>query len=134
MATLENRCGATHPECAWTCSLAPGHLGQHIAYDRHDHDRERLATWGRSGPTPSTVLDKASAIVDGARRESYGTPRENHERTAAMWSAYLGVVITARQVCMLNILQKVSRDAHRSGEDNLIDIAGYVRNIELLDK
>ncbi len=84
-----------------------------------------------------TVLDEAARIVDGPRRISYGTPRENHECTAAMWSAYLGRTITAQDVCMLNILQKASRGAHqvRSGRylerDTLVDIAGYARNAEL---
>lgn len=77
------------------------------------------------------ILTEAAALVDGARREAYGTPLANHTRTAAMWSAYLGVPITPRQVCMLNVLQKVSRDAHSAARDNLVDIAGYARNAEL---
>ena len=85
-------------------------------------------------PEQKTVLQEAEEIVDGARRESYGTPKENHTRTAEMWSAYLGIEISARQVCMLNVLQKVSRDAHKAGRDHLVDIIGYVRNIELLDQ
>lgn len=75
-------------------------------------------------------LSEATAIVY-AGRQHYGTPRENHERTAALWSAYLGVPITARQVCICNVLQKVSRDAHQPGRDNLVDIAGYAENAHL---
>jgi hypothetical protein len=85
------------------------------------------------GNTRPTILDEAAAIVDGPRRADYGTPAENHGRTAALWSAYLCVPITARQVCQLNILQKLSRDAHTAQRDNLVDIAGYARNAELLD-
>lgn len=81
-----------------------------------------------------SVLQEAAAIVDGPRRESYGTPFDNHSRTAAMWSAYLGRRVTAHDVCMLNILQKASRDAHRPTRDNLVDIAGYARNAELVDE
>ncbi len=81
-----------------------------------------------------SVLDEAGAVVDGPRRASYGSPAENHGRTAAMWSAYLGVKITARQVCMLNILQKVSRDAHSARHDNLVDLCGYARNAELIEE
>lgn len=77
-----------------------------------------------------TILDDASKAVV-ARGESYGTPAETHGRTAAMWSAYLGVKVTAFDVCMLNIMQKVSRakcdPIHR---DNLVDVAGYAENAE----
>lgn len=81
-----------------------------------------------------SILQAAEAIVGGARREAYGSPLESHGRTAELWTAYLGVRVTPRQVCMMNILQKVSRDAHRPGEDNLVDIAGYARNAEICEK
>lgn len=83
--------------------------------------------------SPVSVLREAERIVDGPRRDDYGTPLANHSRTAALWSAYLGVPITPRQVCMLNVLQKVSRDAHAPKKDNLVDIAGYVRNAQLVE-
>lgn len=85
--------------------------------------------------TPSvieTILQEAQRIVDGPRREHYGEPKANHGRTAALWSAFLGVPISMRQVCVLNILQKISRDAHSPQRDNLTDIAGYARNAELV--
>lgn len=81
--------------------------------------------------TPDSVLFEAESLVHGARRQSYGTPAENHGRTAAMWSAYLGVPINAQDVCMLNVLQKVSRFKHGQARDNLVDIAGYAENANL---
>lgn len=80
----------------------------------------------------SVVLDKAKTIVYGARQKNYGTPEENHGRTAALWSAYLGIEITPRQVCALNILQKISRDVNRPVPDNPVDIAGYAENMGIL--
>jgi hypothetical protein len=82
-------------------------------------------------PEPDDVLTEAASIVKGARQWDYGTPADNHGRTAAMWSAYLGVPITARDVCMMNVLQKVSRYRHSPHRDSLVDIAGYARNAEL---
>lgn len=82
---------------------------------------------------PVTILQEAATVVDGPRRLDYGTPLDNHSRTAAMWAAYLGVPITARDVCMLNVLQKASRDRHGAKRDNLVDIAGYARNAELCE-
>lgn len=80
-----------------------------------------------------TILDKAAGLVGGDRRKTYGHPKINHGRTAAMWAAYLGVPITPRQVCMMNSLQKISRDAHSPKEDNLVDIAGWALNAEMVD-
>ena len=86
-----------------------------------------------ASPVFDSILAEAAAVVDGPRRADYGTPAENHGRTAALWSAYLGVPIAARDVCMLNVLQKVSRDRHGVKRDNLVDIAGYARNAELCE-
>lgn len=89
---------------------------------------------------PESVLDEAARIVDGDRNAAYGDPNGNHGCTAAMWTAYLtrrgllidGLALDARDVCMLNVLQKASRDAHWRQRDNLTDIAGYVRNAEIV--
>ena len=80
----------------------------------------------------SRLLREAETLVTGDRRASYGTPGENHGRTAKLWAAYLGREMTAHDVCMLNILQKISRLQHGSSRDNLVDIAGYAANAEEL--
>lgn len=87
-----------------------------------------------------TVLEEAARIVDGDRNEAYGDPAGNHGTTAAMWTAYLarrgllapGAVLDARDVCWVNALQKASRDAFDRRRDNLVDVAGYMRNAELI--
>ena len=82
------------------------------------------------------VLDEAKFIVAGKRQNDYGSPAENHGCTATMWSAYLyrrfglEACITGRDVCLMNILQKVSRDANSPQHDNAVDIAGYAENAE----
>lgn len=78
-----------------------------------------------------TILDEAARITSTDRQSDYGRADINHSRTAMLWSDYLGFRITARQVCILNILQKISRDAHKPKRDNLVDIAGWARNAEL---
>lgn len=83
-------------------------------------------------PDDTTVLEEAEAAVMGARRNDYGHPADNHQRTADLWSAFLGVQISARDVCWMNILQKASRDHHAPKRDNVVDAAGYARNIELI--
>jgi hypothetical protein len=74
------------------------------------------------------LLDEARSIVGGSRHVAYGNPKDNHTRTAAMWSAFLGVPVSPRQVCYMNILQKCSREAHWSQRDNDLDCAGYAAN------
>ena len=79
-----------------------------------------------------TILEEAAKAVDGPRNEDYGHPLDNHGRTAALWSAYLGIPITPEQVCFLNVLQKISRGMNRITRDTLVDIAGYARNVEMV--
>jgi len=68
------------------------------------------------------------------RGSEYGTPMDNHGLTAALWEAYVyrRGKIDREAVCMMNILQKVSRTANPDGEttdDTLQDIQGYVDNL-----
>lgn len=84
---------------------------------------------GESNPRRS-ILAEAAAAVDGDRQRDYGSPAENHGRTAALWSAYLQTSISAADVCALNILQKLSRERYRAKRDNLVDVAGYAENLD----
>lgn len=86
-----------------------------------------------------TILEEAAEITGGHRHRDYGTPTSNHGAIAEMWSAYLTrklgmfIRLDSRDSCMMAILQKVSRDAHRPLRDTLVDIAGYAANAESLD-
>jgi Domain of unknown function (DUF6378) len=63
--------------------------------------------------------------------ESHGHPRPNLERTAALWRAAFGWDVTVEQVALAQILFKVSREVGNPMRDNLVDIAGYARVIEM---
>jgi hypothetical protein len=80
------------------------------------------------------ILEIAKKVTRSDRRHHYGHPLENHTRTAEFWSVYLGTKVTAEQVCMMNILQKVSRSMNKITEDTLIDIAGYAKNIQMIEE
>jgi len=90
-------------------------------------------------PTP-TVLEEAADITAGSRQELYGHPRDNHGSTAQLWGAYLTrrfgreIPLDARDVCIMQVLLKVSRDANERKRDNLVDICGYARNAEMLEE
>lgn len=91
-----------------------------------------------AAPARETVLEEAARIVDGPRRTTYGHPRDNHARTAAIWTAQLsaklrpGEVITPREVCLLMAGVKLSREAHAPHRDNLVDLGGWARNAEIV--
>lgn len=85
------------------------------------------------------VLEEADRITSGARQADYGHPRVNHARTALLWSAWLyargfDVSLTPEDVCWLNVLQKMSRQINAPKRDNLVDVCGYVRNVERLSE
>lgn len=86
-----------------------------------------------------SILDEAARIVNGDRQQSYGHPRDNHECTAELWNAYINrreigyhKGFDAYDVCMLNILQKISRLANSRERDGLVDIAGFAANAEMV--
>ena len=49
-------------------------------------------------------------IID-ERAEHYGDPAPNMERTADLWTAYLGSPISAHDVAICMMLVKISRSA-----------------------
>lgn len=76
-------------------------------------------------PHEETILEEAASIV-GSRDDTHGDIRENHEQIADMWSAFLGVEISAHEVAEMMILLKVSRcSAGSPDRDHYVDICGY---------
>lgn len=86
------------------------------------------------------ILVTAKDVTENDRQRYYGHPLDNHGSTAALWKAYLerkyGISfgLDARDVCMMMILLKVSRDANKEAVDNLVDIAGYARNAQMVEQ
>lgn len=98
--------------------------------------RELADTFGESYAKAfkePNLLFEADELTSVSRRAKYGHPRENFERIADLWSAFLGHRILAEQVPCLMILIKVAREAHTHDRDNFVDIAGYARTREMLD-
>lgn len=86
------------------------------------------------------ILTEADKITAGKRQNDYGHPFINHSHTAKLWQAYFedkmkpGAEFTPEDVCWFNILQKLSRETYKNKRDNKVDIAGYVRNIEIIEE
>ena len=84
------------------------------------------------------ILEEAARIVDGDRQADYGDPTLNHGRTAMAWTAYLMErdfkkrPLDARDVCTMMVILKTMREAHKPKRDNLVDMAGWARNAEIV--
>jgi len=88
----------------------------------------------------TTVLDEAKNVTEGARRKSYGHPREHLKSLAEHWTAYLqrrGILpknkrLEPKDTAMMMVLLKVDREANSDHRDNLVDICGWARVKEML--
>jgi len=83
------------------------------------------------------IAEEANGIVNGVRRESYGTPLDNHSRTAEFWTTFVKTAmkkgcLSAEDICYMNILQKVARTMEKDKRDNGTDIVGYALNVEII--
>lgn len=83
----------------------------------------------------ASILYSAMSCVCGSREETYEEPKDNFERIAKMWEAYMSgtcielgadICISPQDVAIMMALVKIARISN--GEfcvDNYIDLAGY---------
>jgi len=71
------------------------------------------------------ALQAAANIINGTRADTYGDAAQSMHRIAALWSAYLGVEITAKDAAACLSLLKISRIKTGSKPDNWVDLIGY---------
>ena len=72
------------------------------------------------------ILEAAATLINGSRQSDYGDATESFQCIAEMWSAYLGVAVSGRDVCNMMALLKVARLRNGPHEDSAIDGAGYL--------
>ena len=80
-----------------------------------------------------SILIKADKLVNGERQEDYGDPKENHDRIAGMWFAYLNAkygeghfdVLPVDVVIMMQMVKIARLMENPDHEDSWTDIAGY---------
>ena len=91
--------------------------------------REKPAADARPKPEPWTrkrVLREAERCVCGKREQDYGTPEDNFDRIAKMWSAYMGVEFNPVDVSMFMVMLKAARIKSGGGTmDSFVDGCGY---------
>lgn len=71
------------------------------------------------------ILTEARQIIDGARQDTYGDPREMWRRIAAAWSIVFGVEVTPEQAVLAMVMLKAARETVNHNRDNLVDLAAY---------
>lgn len=78
-------------------------------------------------------LMKALEIINGKRRDNYGTPEDSFNRIADYWNNYLRHMnllntdanILSKDVAMMMVLFKIARLENGYTKDSCIDICGY---------
>ena len=84
-----------------------------------------------------SICAEADRIVGGDRQRSYGHPFQNFTETAQIWQAILGrklkngARLTPEDVgrCMIGV--KLAREVNHPKRDNLVDMAGYAKTLEM---
>ena len=71
------------------------------------------------------ILEQAKICVCGHRQSDYGTPEDNFNRIGKLWSAYIDIEFTAKDVAIMMALLKVARIKAGNSIDSAIDLAGY---------
>ena len=80
-----------------------------------------------------SICDEAKYITGEERIKMYGHPKENFKDIADLWSVYLKTEVKATDVAHLMILMKIARQRGGFKRDNIVDIAGYARNVAQIE-
>lgn len=84
-----------------------------------------------------SILEEAMRVSGDNRQRDYGHPLTNHQRIADIWNVVLGNKLTKpiqpREAALMMICVKISREVNTPKRDNIVDIAGYVNCIDLID-
>lgn len=81
-----------------------------------------------------TILEAAISSVCGDREDKYGKPEKSFGEIAKLWSSYLDVDLTGKDVAVMMCLFKIARIKTGTNKaDNYIDLAGYAANAAELD-
>ncbi len=82
---------------------------------------------------PENAAEKAIEVTQ-ERMAEYGHPAEVYEPVSRLWSGYLGGPVTAVDVALMMVLFKMGREMIKAGEDNRVDMHGYLLAYERILK
>lgn len=72
------------------------------------------------------ILLKALELINKDRRVEYGPAEKSFNDIADLWSIYLDVDISSKDVAIMMTLFKIAREKAAHKEDNLVDAVGYL--------
>jgi len=72
------------------------------------------------------ILNDALKIINGERQDQYGNPEDSFTKIAALWSEWLCVELSKKDVAMMMVLLKIARERNQYKRDNILDAAGYL--------
>lgn len=76
------------------------------------------------------VLKEAHELINGHRRDDYGSPTPSFTRVANYWNTYMfhkdDPHITPFDVSMMMVLFKLARLENKYTHDSVVDMAGYL--------
>jgi len=81
-----------------------------------------------------SICQEADEIVGGQRRCDYGPPTANFLTTANAFNALTGHKLTPQDVAIFMIVLKLARQVHTPKRDNLVDICGYAKCLDLINQ
>lgn len=90
---------------------------------------------------PPSVLSEADVLVSGDRRGTYGHPLQNFSTIAEIATPMLrvrgtlglGQKLTAQDIALIMIAVKLGRESFKPKRDNLVDAAGYIKCLDLVN-
>ena len=71
------------------------------------------------------ILEAARVCVCDEREQDYGSPENNFEMIAQLWTVYTGHTFTQKDVAMMMALLKAARIKSGEKADSFVDLAGY---------
>lgn len=81
------------------------------------------------------IMKEAASLVDGARQAQYGHPVEHFTDVGRIWGAILRIDdILPQKVGLMMAGLKMARESFKHKTDNLVDMIGYVKTIDIIEK
>ena len=71
------------------------------------------------------ILEEANKITHKDRNKDYDNPVNNFKQISEIYQAITGKIIYPREIALLMIATKLSRESFKHKRDNLVDLAGY---------
>lgn len=79
------------------------------------------------------ILEEANEITSHNRPADYDKPERNYDHIAAIASTIMKKEISSKEVIVVMMATKLSRENFKHKRDNLTDLAGYARMLSIIN-